>query len=423
MTSGDEGFLTLTVRVRVGPEPEVVELLKRYRNALNYAIEWIVKHSTRVGKKYRVPSLKEIHGNLYDKLKRYFGLPSRIALDCYREALSIAKSYLGNGAKGKIPKAKTLRMWLSYGVGYRVKNGYVEIIGGHRLRIEGWDRRYDGFESREARLVYRDGKMFLMITKRVPKPNPIKPRGVVAVDVNESRIAYGNKNEVRFVETAIDRAYRYAVLAQRLQEKYSSTRYMAWLRRRGILNRVRSHYRKARSILIDWARRTALEIVRYALRRESAIALEDLTNLIESLRKLSRNHRTKLIVMGYRRLHYWLKWQAEKHGIPVVVVEPKGTSTMCPRCGSRMISNGYRRLRCQNCDFEEDRDVVAVLNIERRALFEMEGALIPLTAPQMTDVNPNRCGEPMNRPKGTPRPEGRGGGQLKNLLVYLNTIF
>lgn len=47
---GDEGYLTLTVRMRVSPEPEVVKLLKHYRDALNYAIKWIIEHSKRNGK-------------------------------------------------------------------------------------------------------------------------------------------------------------------------------------------------------------------------------------------------------------------------------------------------------------------------------------------------------------------------------------
>jgi hypothetical protein len=37
----------------------------------------------------------------------------------------------------------------------------VENIGGIRLRIIGWDRRYDQYENGEARLVYRDNKMIL----------------------------------------------------------------------------------------------------------------------------------------------------------------------------------------------------------------------------------------------------------------------
>jgi hypothetical protein len=52
---------------------------------------------------------------------------------------------------------------------------------------------------------------------------------------------------------------------------------------------------------------------------------------------------------------------------------------------------------------EEDRDRIAVLNIEKRALRLLNlsgGPLTAPTAPQMTDVTPNRCGEP-NRPEGT----------------------
>ncbi|ADV64320.1 hypothetical protein Desmu_0001 [Desulfurococcus mucosus DSM 2162] len=37
---------------------------------------------------------------------------------------------------------------------------------------------------------------------------------------------------------------------------------------------------------------------------------------------------------------------------------------------------------------------------------QMGGSLTTPTAPQMTDVNPNKCGEPMNRPKGTPALKG-----------------
>jgi len=41
MAAGDEGFLTLSISVRVSPEPVVIELLYRYRDALNYAINKI----------------------------------------------------------------------------------------------------------------------------------------------------------------------------------------------------------------------------------------------------------------------------------------------------------------------------------------------------------------------------------------------
>ncbi|MDT7887710.1 MAG: zinc ribbon domain-containing protein [Desulfurococcales archaeon] len=164
----------------------------------------------------------------------------------------------------------------------------------------------------------------------------------------------------------------------------------------------------------DWARKTSLRIVGLALRLQYAVAREDLTGLINTLRRIkSKDHRTKLIIMGYRRIERWIDWQAMKHGVPLAIVNPNGTSSECPKCDSKLEENGYRRLRCPRCGFEADRDIIGKLNIRKRALKILGisgGSLTTPTAPQMTDVNPNRWGEPMNCPKGTPT-LGRGGGQ------------
>jgi len=78
-----------------------------------------------------------------------------------------------------------------------------------------------------------------------------------------------------------------------LRKKYSSPKYPACRGRRGILNRIRSHHRKARNILENWARKTSLEIVELSKKLGHAVAREDLTGLINSLRKIeNKDHRT-----------------------------------------------------------------------------------------------------------------------------------
>ena len=81
-------MLTLTVKMKVSPEPdscqELLCLMKRYRDALNYSIKAIIEREAL--------SLSKAHKLLYSDLKEKYGLPSRIAMDCYREALAIAKS-------------------------------------------------------------------------------------------------------------------------------------------------------------------------------------------------------------------------------------------------------------------------------------------------------------------------------------------
>jgi putative transposase len=241
--------------------------------------------------------------------------------------------------------------------------------------------------------------MMLWISKKVPKPEPYQPRDVIAVDINERKIVYGDDKINKERDTKIDEAHRWKKLAEDLQKKYSSTRYPAWRRRKAILNRIRSYHRKARDILEDWARKTSLEIVRLAKRLRYAVAREDLTGLINSLRKIeNKDHRTKLIIMGYKRLGKWIDWQAMKHGVPLAIVNPNGTSSECPKCDSKLEENGYRRLKCPKCEFKADRDIIGKLNIRKRALKKLRikaipgGSLTTPTAPQMTDVNPNRWG-------------------------------
>jgi len=290
MSSGDEGLLTLTIKMRVSPEPilfeKLVNLMRRYREGLNYAIRVVVENNAL--------SLGKAHKLLYNILKERYGLPSKVAQDCYREAIAIAKSWLGNPNRGRVPGAKTPRLWLTHGYSYRVRDGYVEILGGFRLRIIGWDMRYDNYPNGDAILLFKDGKFILGISKRVPKPVKYVARGILAVDINERQIVIGNgKIEYRF-ETAVRRALHYKQLAENLQKRYSSPKYNAWLRRRGIVERRRYFHRKARNIVEDWAKKVSHTIVSLAKQYQYAVAREDLTNLVESLRKLPKEHRVSL---------------------------------------------------------------------------------------------------------------------------------
>jgi IS605 OrfB family transposase len=397
MSSGDEGSLTLTVKVRVRAEPktfrELMSLMYRYREALNYAIRVVVE--------YEALTLGKAHSLLYNILKEKYGLPSKVAIDCYREAIAIAKSWLNNPNRGNMPRAKALRVWLTHKYSYRINGNCVELLGGHRLEVIGWDMRYDNYPNGDARLLFKDGKLVLEVSKHIPRPRKYTPRGVLAVDVNEKHIVIGNSLfEYRF-ETPVEQALHYKQLAERLQKKYSSTRYNAWLRRRGVKRRISHFHVKARHIIEDWVKKTSREIAVLAKQHQYGVAREDLTGLVENLRKLPREHKISLLILSYRKISEWIDWQCEKHGAPVIVVEPKGTSTRCPRCSSKMRENGYRVFKCPACGFKADRDTVAVLNIEKRALTQMGGSLTTPTAPQMTDVTPNRCGEPVNPLKGT----------------------
>jgi len=195
--------LVVTIKAKVEPTPELVELLRRYRDGLNMAIKWAVEWTKAKG---HLPTLSEAHRALYERLKA-LGLPSNIANACYREALAVAKAYLANGAKREVPTVKSLHMWLHKRV-YKVKDGYLYVTGGYKAKIIGLEKRYEEGIWREAKLVYRGGDMYLYIAVEVPKPTPIAPKGVIAVDVNERYVYYGNSQRIRKVETPVKKAVR-----------------------------------------------------------------------------------------------------------------------------------------------------------------------------------------------------------------------
>jgi len=63
--------------------------------------------------------------------------------------------------------------------------------------------------------------------------------------------------------------------------------------------------------------------------------------------------------------------------MPVAAIKPRGTSSTCPICGSKLVENSYRKLKCIKCCFEADRDAIAILNVEKKAHEKIWGALIP----------------------------------------------
>jgi len=276
------------------------------------------------------------------------------------------KSYFASGARGNTPVVESLHMWLHKSA-YSVRDGYLYVTGGYKAKIIGIEERYEGGKWREAKLVYRNGDMYLYIAVEVPKPTPITPKGVIAVDINERYVYYGNSQRIRKVETPIERTVQLWRQVEELERKYSASRYTPWSRRGGIRERIRRLHKKAKDVVEDWAKKTAKRIVEEARERQYVVAIEDLKGLVEAIRELPKEHRTKMMLLAYRRLLWWIKWQAAKRGVLVLEVDPRGTSTTCPKCGGKMTEVRHRRMKCTACGFEAGRDVMAVLNIEKKA--------------------------------------------------------
>jgi len=323
---------------------------------------------------------------LYEELREEYNLPSKVAEDCYRDALSIYKGWFNNPKKGRFPRVYKPTVWLtpkaSYNVDFDKKSVRIASVG--ELPILGYPRNlkeYMSWRMKESRLVIRDGKAFLKVVFEKPLDS-VEPKESIAVDINMAEIVAGSddKHYVR-IPTRLEEVHHWKSLAENLQRKYPRR----WRENKRILHRIHTFHLKARRIAEDYARKVGKWVVEVAERMMGAnvIKLESLKNLIKNVDKLPKEFRDKLYLMQYHRLQYWICWQAKKHGMLVEFVNPRYSSVSCPKCGTKMVEVSHRWFKC-NCGYENDRDVIAITNLNGR------GSLTLSTAPQMRDVNPNQ---------------------------------
>jgi IS605 OrfB family transposase len=332
--------------------------------------------------------LSKVHEELYTRLREEYNLPSKVAEDCYRDALSIYKGWYNNPRRGRFPRVYKPTVWLTPKASYNVdfERMTVRIAGVGELPILGYPRNlkeYMSWRMREARLVVKGDKVFLKVVFEKEEEN-VEPKESIAVDINMNEVVVGKDDEhyVR-IPTRLEEVHHWKSLAENLQKKYPKR----WRENKRILHRIHSFHLKARRIAEDFARKVGKWVVEIAKNLcANVVKLESLKNLIKNVDKLPKEFRDKLYLMQYRRIQYWIEWQARKHGMVVKYVNASYSSVSCPKCGRKMKEKGYRWFRC-SCGYENDRDVIAITNLNGR------GSLTLSTAHQMRDVAPNRWWE------------------------------
>jgi len=92
-------------------------------------------------------------------------------------------------------------------------------------------------------------------------------------------------------------------------------------------------------------------------------------------------------------MRFTVNYESLEGGLETRYVNPRKTSSTCPKCGGKLKDGGGRVLRCPKCGFIGDRDVVVCINLFYR--YSRCGGLgAPSNAPKI-DENPS--GMRMNR--------------------------
>jgi IS605 OrfB family transposase len=255
-----------------------------------------------------------------------------------------------------------------------LNKGIVRIVLRDRwyaLKLKHRREYMEGFKSvrwKEVHVKYVNGKLYVSIVFEFVY-KPYEPRGIIALDINLKVVTAYDGSEIRRFRTRFVDALSKRRRAEELQKKYPKR----WRYNEKILSRVRELHRRARNIVVDWCWKLAKQVVQKALLKDYAIALEDLEGLKEKVNSKIDEVAWKFTMFAYRRLQYSIISKAIEHEVPVVVVDPRNTSSTCPRCGEKLIYI-HRLAICKKCGFKADRDSIGAMNIWFRALHAYAGA-------------------------------------------------
>ena len=310
--------------------------------------------------------MNQAHQMFYRMLRERYGFRSHVAKQLYKYAVALVRSVRENG--GSKPVIRRLSARLDrYDARVDLDSMTIRInIRGrwYTLRLKhdpGYVAKFKGRRWYEVVVKWEHGKLYVSIPFEF-EYRPYKPRGIIAIDVNLRDVTLYDGSGVRYLATRFDRALGLKKYAERVQRLHPRT----WRRSRRLLERIRRYHRRARNIIIDSTRKLALSIVRIAKRLGYAVAVEDLTGLWHSRAGNGGRSAWLLSRFAYRKLIHAIITKAVEHNVPVVLVEPSGTSSTCPRCGARLQTRG-RSVVCPRCGLMLDRDYAAAINIHRRA--------------------------------------------------------
>ncbi|MEM0010767.1 MAG: transposase [Candidatus Bathyarchaeia archaeon] len=195
------------------------------------------------------------------------------------------------------------------------------------------------------------------------------PNDWIAIDINESNVtAVSSNSHVLTVKSNLRTTHTtYFNIIRGIQKlkKYKP---------KTAEKLVRKYSGRRKRKAMDECHKIAKKIVDFAKQHRIGIIMEDLKGIRRKI-NYTKNLNRRLHSWNFRRLQFYIEYKAKLEGLPVVYLNPKDTSSLCPICGGRLAPNGCRLLKCKNCGYENDRDIIACLNMLR-----MRGAPLPLKA-------------------------------------------
>jgi putative transposase len=390
---GEEPVVVEALKARALPEgscDKLLEFLKLYRDAVQMVVDRVWSINENLSK-------KKLHRLFYSDLVS-MGFRAHHAKEVYVYAKSLVDSAKSNGGRKPVLRRLSARVdKYDYRLDLDNMTLTLKLHSDHEVKLKlvtSRDRieKFRGWSNYELVVKYEDGEFWVSVYfRRVAKP--VKPRTVMAIDLNFDNATLaifslsGKLIKLKRFKTPHREILTHRIWIERIQGRYPRS----WRFVKGIRRAIERHGGRIKNTSWDYAHKIGDLIATLALKYRSVIILEDLEKLKEN-NKRSREFNKRLGLWFYRRVQFCIEYEARERDLEVVKVDPRGTSSKCPRCGSKLIENENRVLRCRKCGFVGDRDVIAAINLYKKFVSKHPRCGVPGVAPNAPEPDENPSG-------------------------------
>jgi len=310
----------LIAQIQIRPTQEqarlLLETIERSNAACNYASDYAWEN-----KEYGQYRLQKA---IYYDIRTLFSLSAQAAVQVVKK---VCDAY-----KADRERKRTFRMRGAIAYDSRILTYFTErnevslwtVEGRQRIPFVCGDRQRVMLESQqgESDLLWRKGKFYLLATCNVMACAARYAHEVVGVDRGISRITTDSDGDhVSGEEVELKRTW-YADRRSTLQRVGTKS---AKRRLKQLSGRQKRFQRDANHVI-------SKKLVEKAKDTNRAIALEDLSGIGQrtTVRKSQRSRHSN---WAYAQLRTFIVYKAKLVGVPVIFVDPRGTSRTCSACG------------------------------------------------------------------------------------------
>ena len=358
-----------SVRQSCDVPPEILHMLETFRMMVNDCI--------RIGLQHDASTLKRLAMLSYCQLARY-----RILSQYKKAAISRAAAILSN-------RKKSIRR------GHQTKNPCMmkPILASYRgFKIDsdnfgipiGNNQYYRIPLNRYLKLILMcDPTISLRSFTLTPSSisisyskdvDEMECYGMVGIDRNLKNITVGNINEV--IQYDLSKAADIAENTRSIMRSFRRND------ARIVRNLASKYGRRRNNRVKQLLHKVSKFVVQKAKQEKTALVFEDIRHIRSMYQRgnyQNKSFRAKMNSWDFSEIKRQMQYKAKAEGLPSIQLtgeQTRGTSSLCPQCGTRTQAAArgdvwhQRQLWCEQCQRWCDRDVIAAMNLSLRGLLQ-----------------------------------------------------